>query len=232
MSGWRGNHQGHRAAPILQAHSFSWSLSLPISHQHAGSPLNYQIPTSRPDLSQYARPSPVHEIYTITPHLHQYAKSSAACWLYPRLSDLHCSYLTPPPLQISLVCWLHLYPYLLQYSRCLPVPWVHSCSPDVFPSVSSGKPRVGNLGFSSQAHSFSHLPRIQSQNNSFCCFGNEFSTHANCSLTLNTHVGGGRAFSCLRGEGGGHHRGGFVVVVLLADIGGSLPLINRFTNTI
>lgn len=100
-----------------------------------------------------------------------------------------------------------LYPYLLQYSRCLPVHWVHSCGPDVFPSVSSGRPGVGNLVFSSQAHSFNHLPSIQSQNNSFCCFGNEFSTHANCSLTLNTHVGGGSAFSCLLGEGGGTSQG-------------------------
>lgn len=172
---------------------------MPDPHQCTKSISLHQIYTSRQNLLQYARSTPVYQIY-IAP-------------IYP----------TPAPDP--------LYPHLLQYSRCLPVHWVPSYGPDVFPSVSSGKPGLGNLGFSSQAHSFNHLPRIQSQNNSFCCFGNEFSTHANCSLTLNAHVGGGSAFSCLLGEGGGHHRGGFVVV-LLADIGSSLPLIDRFTNTI
>lgn len=195
------------------------------------------VPSELPNPHQYARSIPVCQTLTSARNRYHYTTSPPVCKIFCSMLDLPQiirftlppSYPTPAP--DPLVCWLHLYPCLLQYSRCLPVHWVHSCGPDVFPSVSSGKPRVGTLGLSSLAHSFNHLPRIQSQNNSFCCFGNEFSTHANCSLTLNTHVGGGSAFSCLLGEGGGHHRGGFVVV-LLADRGGSLPLINRFTNTI
>lgn len=147
MPEWEEVINASRPVPILQAHS-ACRLRLPIPHQYARSILFHQMHTSMKDYCSGVLDLPHCASFSTPKSPPQCSSPTLVFWvnLYPRCTRVHQLYLDLP-----------------QHTTSVSLPQIS------FPLCELWKAGVGDLVFSSQAHAFNHLPRIQSQNHSFCC---------------------------------------------------------------